>query len=1108
MFLAVTGYYLNLIQRNEIKKNIHTELSSISKMKTNQIHQWFEERLHDAENIYGNSCFISDLRIYLNNKSNLETKRRIIDLMDNIAKDSNYTGISLFDSKFNLIAYSKNNTVLDNEDLSKLKYTVANNKIYFSDLHKSVVTHNIHFDLMIPLNSKIGNKNDIIGIMLIRICPDNLLYPLIDNWPTESKSAETTIIRQYKDSIIYLNNLKYKPNTALSYKRSLTNNPLLPAANVLLGKKGLFEGIDYRGVPVLSNIDKVPGTNWSIITKEDLDEIYSPLKERTFWLALTIGMLVLLTGFSTFLIWKNQQSKLIKQQYTAEIERQTLQKNFDYMLKYANDIIFHVDLNGNIIEANDKAVLTYGYSREELLKLNIRDIRTQKTSNLVSSEMKSVEVTGGMIFETEHIKKNGQSFPVEVSSSLVEIESGKYLQSIIRDLSEKKETLKKINRLNQMYIFLSQVNQSILRMHSHEDLYREICRIAVEYGKVDTAWIGSVALNDKSIVPGYFIGTDILLFDGMNLSLTNHKPNQTVYAKAVLENKIIISDNISTNEEYSHTMNNEIAAEYKSAAAIPITFNKEIVSVLNFLSRTPDYFGSDHFNLFEEIGLDISFALEMIKKDEELRKSEEKFRLLFNKMLDGFALHEFIFDANGKPYDYKYIEINEAFEKMTGLESKNTIGKSVRQLLPNIENHWIENYAKVAFEGIPMRFEDYSSDLNKYYDVLAYSPEKGKFAVIIKDVSSEKTRDMQIRKLSGAVEQSPACIIITDTKGNIEYVNPSFVKITGYSFSEALGNNPRMLKSGEIPAETYKELWYTIQSGNVWRGEFHNKKKNGELYWESATISPVKDEKGTITNFIGIKEDITKNKLAQIELIAAKEKAEKLDRIKTVFLAQMSHEIRTPIHIILSFISLIKSEIKSKLSDDIYVAFDSIDAAGKRIIRTIDLLLNMSELQTGSYETLITNIDLKEAVIDSLYLQFKLQAKNKNLELNLYSTDIDSRIKGDLYSVTQIFANLIDNAIKYTRQGNIDIVLNRNINNNIIVEIKDSGIGISEEYLPQLFSPFTQEEQGYTRGYEGNGLGLALVKKYCEINKADISVESIKGKGTTFRVTFPNEYIA
>ena len=1102
LLLAVSGYYLNIIQRNEIKKNIHAELSSILKLKKDQIHHWLEERLRDGENIYGNPSFINDLQSYLDNKSNLAAKKRIIDLMANIAKDNNYSGISLFDSKLHLIIYSKDNPILDKEDPARLKNTIESKKIYLSDLHKSEITQNIHFDLMIPLINTAESKNEITGIMLFRIRPENLLYPLIETWPINSRTGETVIFRRENDSIMYLNNLKFKSNTALNYKRSM-NNPLLPSANALRGKKGLFEGLDYRGVPVLSDIDKIQGTNWSIVTKEDLEEIYSPLREKTFWLALLVIILVLMAGISTYLIWKNQQAKIVKQQYDAELERRALQNNFDYLLKYANDIILHVDLNGNIIEANDKAVLTYGYSRNELLKLNIRNIRTQITKDFITTEPKSVELTGGEIFETEHIKKNGQSIPVEVSSSMVEIESGKYLQSIIRDLSEKKETIKKINRLNQMYLFLSQVNQSILRMHSHEDLYREICRVAVEYGKVDTAWIGEIDLKEKTIVPEYFLGAERSLFDGIDLSLVKRKPFHAVYIKALLENKIIICADITTNEVFSKSMNKEIAAGYRSAVSIPISFNNEIVCVLNFLSRTRNHFGIDQFNLFEEIGMDISFALEVIQKDEELRRSEEKFRLLFNKMLDGFALHEFILDANGKPYDYKFLEINEAFEKMTGFEREKTIGKTVRQLLPNIENYWIENYAKVAFEGMPIRFENFSSDLNKYYDVLAYSPEKGKFAVITKDVSGDKTRDKQIRKLSGAVEQSPTCIIITNTMGNIEYVNPSFEKITGYSYSEAIGNNPSMLKSGEITAETYKELWDTIKAGKVWRGELYNKKKNGELYWESATISPVRDESGNITNFIGIKEDITKNKLAQIELIEAKEKAEKLDRIKTVFLAQMSHEIRTPIHIILSFISLIKGDLKPKLSSDIYIAFDSIDAAGKRIIRTIDLLLNMSELQTGSYETTISEIDLKETVIESLYLQFKLQAKNKNLELNFYSEDIDAIITGDLYSVTQIFANLIDNAIKYTNQGKVEIFLNRNNDNNVTVEVKDSGIGISEEYLPELFSPFTQEEQGYTRGYEGNGLGLALVKKYCDINKANITVESMKGKGTTFKVIFP-----
>lgn len=241
----------------------------------------------------------------------------------------------------------------------------------------------------------------------------------------------------------------------------------------------------------------------------------------------------------------------------------------------------------------------------------------------------------------------------------------------------------------------------------------------------------------------------------------------------------------------------------------------------------------------------------------------------------------------------------------------------------------------------------------------------------------------------------------------------------------------------------------------------------------------------------------SRNKLYKREI----EVLQRADKLKTEFLAQMSHEIRSPINIILSFSALLKSEVEDYLDDDMREGFTSIANAGRRIIRTIDLILNMSEIQTGIYDYRPEEINLYDDIFTKLHLEYSQKARSKNLDFNIVSPSEAPLIYADTYTVTQIFVNLIDNAIKYTSKGFIKIVI-MNDNNHVIVEVIDSGQGIHPNYIPNLYKTFTQEEQGYTRKYEGNGLGLALVKKYVELNKAEIAVESEKGRGTKFTVTF------
>jgi signal transduction histidine kinase len=241
------------------------------------------------------------------------------------------------------------------------------------------------------------------------------------------------------------------------------------------------------------------------------------------------------------------------------------------------------------------------------------------------------------------------------------------------------------------------------------------------------------------------------------------------------------------------------------------------------------------------------------------------------------------------------------------------------------------------------------------------------------------------------------------------------------------------------------------------------------------------------------------------EIVEAREKAEASDRMKTEFLAQISHEIRTPINAIVNFTELLKTEFEHKLYGETKEAFDIIQQSSDRLIRTIDLILNMSELQTGSYNPAFEKINLYEEIITPIIKQLRGEANLKNVLLTSENNSDKTVLVGDKYSLQQLFSNLVDNAIKYTDKGEVKVVIDKYEDDKLVVHVKDTGIGIADEFMPFLFEPFMQEDHGYTRKYEGTGLGLALVKKYCEINNAEIKVDTKKDIGTTFTVTFELE---
>ncbi|MEI7812513.1 MAG: PAS domain S-box protein [Ignavibacteria bacterium] len=367
-----------------------------------------------------------------------------------------------------------------------------------------------------------------------------------------------------------------------------------------------------------------------------------------------------------------------------------------------------------------------------------------------------------------------------------------------------------------------------------------------------------------------------------------------------------------------------------------------------------------------------------------------------------------------------------------------------------------------------------------------------------------KNAEDKLIRLSSAVEQTGDHIIIADRKGIIEYVNKAFEELTGFSRTDWIGKTPRILKSGKHDSDIYKKVWDTISCGQIFRGITINKKKNGELYYEEKAITPILDGNGKITHFVSVGRDITERIKAEEELHNAKEMAEKSEKLKGEFLAQMSHEIRTPVNTILNFASLLKYELEATMPEELSSMFAYIDSGGRRLIRTIDLILNMSQIQA---ETLSINkimIDLGCEVLSDVVIELRPSANEKKLQLTYEDRTESAKICGDQYTIAQIFINIIDNAIKFTNTGEVKVILSE-IDGYIIVEVIDTGIGISEDYLSNLFEPFSQEETGYTRRFEGNGLGLALVKKYVEVNNAEISVESKKEIGTKFTVRFKRQ---
>ncbi|MGD1007076.1 MAG: PAS domain S-box protein, partial [Ignavibacteriaceae bacterium] len=590
------------------------------------------------------------------------------------------------------------------------------------------------------------------------------------------------------------------------------------------------------------------------------------------------------------------------------------------------DGLYITSPEGKILDINNRALMIFGYdTKEEMYKL---DLATDIYANPADRQriLSMVNSQGSAEYEVAYKKKNGEIRNMHCSLVAVKDSSGKIssYRGIIRDISEQKQSEKAMLQLNRELRAISNCNQTLLRAVDEQTLLNEICRIICDEAGYLMVWVGYAEHDEaKTVRPVAWAGSDSGGYVA-NAKLTwadDTERGRGPTGKAIRSGEISYVQDFITDPQMAPWRKSALQHGYRSSIALPLKDeNLKVFGVLQIYSSEPNAITPDEIRLLEELASDLAFGItglrnrdERKRMEAEARESQERFQMVFDNAFDGIS----IFSEDPDPFKRKLVDCNERYAAMAGRSREELLKfESPQTLMVPLEDTTNKNRLESLNKGTV--YQGYSSwirpdgkeNIIEYVGMPITWQGKAYTIGIDRDITERKRAENELRKLSRAVEQSPASVIITDTNGSIEYINPKVTEITGYKFEEVIGKNPRIFSSREKSKNDYKVLWDTIISGKEWRGELHNKKKNGELYWESALISPILNERGAVTNFIAIKEDITEQKRILEELIAAKEKAEQSDKLKSEFLSQVSHEIKTPLITIVSFTNLIKDDFK------------------------------------------------------------------------------------------------------------------------------------------------------------------------------------------------------
>lgn len=800
----------------------------------------------------------------------------------------------------------------------------------------------------------------------------------------------------------------------------------------------------------------------------------------------------------------------ITAQKEAELLLAASEKKYKDLAELLPQTVFEFDLNAKVTFANKAGFDAFGYTPEDFEKgLNVFQLIIPEDRERAKGNVEAA-VSGIKQSNNEYtaVRKNGTTFPILIySSPLIRNNKPEGIRGIVVDISELKQaekvlkeneaSLKEAQRIGKMgnweydlvkqktiwsdgcYLlyglkpyeleptneyFRSRIHPDDLHLidEGHEKLLKQ--KMPVDFGMRIVFPNGDIKWVQNKIIP-IFEDNKLVTMKGVNIDIT--------------ESKHAEEEILQLNRIYSVLSNiNQTIVRIKDKQQLLIAACKIAID-------------------------DGKFKMSWIGLVDE--ETGELKAAASHGFIDGY-LDEVIFDIKNYPPGVK--PVSEVIDTC-----KPSIFNNIEVL--DEDTFWRQaalNRGYKSNAAFPLKiFGKAIGSFSLFSDQVGFFEEKEirLLAEMSEDISFaletmeiEKKRKKSESLFLTLANISPVGIFRTRADGYTTYVNRKWCQLSGLKAEEALGDGWLKAVHPEDQiwlAKGWKSATDKKQSSVT---EYRFIRSDGKTAWVMGQAIPELNSEGQIEGYVGTITDITSIKSYERELVEAKEVAEKSDRMKSEFLAQMSHEIRTPINVIVSNTGFLKDELEGRIDQELFSTFYSLDAAGKRIIRTVDLILNMTEIQTNSYHFTPVELNLSGKFLINIYNEFISAAKEKNLEFNLHRKTTDANIYADEYSVRQIFFHLIDNAIKYTHEGSVDLTVDKDAEGKILVSIADTGIGISNEFMTTMYEPFTQEEQGYSRSFEGNGLGLALVKKYCDLNNATITVESIKGKGSVFTVKF------
>jgi len=1062
--IAATGYFYYQNYEKSYRAAIERQLTAIAELKVSELVQWRHERLGDGSILFQNAPLTALVRRLLEKPEDMDSKQQLQVWFGKYQADNRYDEIRLLDaqgvSRLSLPA-----------GLPAVSTSVARNvsegtrlgRVTLQDLYRSERDQQVRMGVMVPVFDE-QNPNRLLATFFLRIDPATYLYPMIQRWPTPSSTAETLLVRREGNEVVFLNELRFQKNTALTLRESL-DRTLLPAAQAALGKEGIIEGTDYRGVPVVAALRAIPDSPWFLVARMDAAEVYAPLREQLRFVVIVIGALLFGAGAGITLFWRQQSVRFYRERAAATETIRETNEYLENLFNYANAPIIVWDLQFKISRFNHAFESLTGRKVGEVIGQSL-DILFPPA--LVDSSMALIrKTTGGERWKTVEISilhRDGSFRTVLWSSAAVFLADGKTSVATIaqgQDITERKQAEAALRESEKRFRSLAVATSQIIW---YTDAQGQVCGPMPSF----QAYTGQ---SDEEI-------------SGSGWAATLH-PDDAERTIKVWQEAVAAKTGYLT--EYRLRRHDGVY-RYFTARGAPVM--------------------TDDGSILEWIGT-CSDITERKQAEEMLRESEAKFRTLIENIPQKILM---------KDRNCKWVMISENLARDFGFRPEDVVGKIDSQLFtPELAAKYHADDVRIMETGRTEELEEkYLVGGRETWVNTIKTPVRSESGSIVGvlgifwDITERKRAEGALRESESRfrqlAESLPQLVWTCQPDGPCDYLNRQWVEFTGVPEAQQHGFGwlAQLHPDDRAPAVAAWEA--AVASCSDFRVEFRIRRHDGEYRWFDTQAIRLHDATGHTVKWFGSNTDITERKRAEEEIRELNTGLEQRVRDRTTaleasnkeleaFSYSVSHDLRAPLRAMDGFSMALLEDSAGKLDETAQGYLRRIRAGSQRMAQLIDDLLNLSRVTRA--KMLRESVDLT-AMAEEIGAEFQKSQPERQVGLVVAP---DLAVRADRPMLRVVLNNLLGNAWKFTgrcAQARIEVGAQERDGQRIFF-VRDNGAGFDMTYVDKLFGAFQRLHS--TQELEGTGIGLALVQRIIHRHGGRAWAEGTVGHGATVYFT-------